>query len=265
MDYAVTRRKPIDYLQLSYASCPKSHLGDPETVKAGLRSWKSGLEGEDSSVWLSREQGRQEVKQQKASRHQEEAFSIAQQTLWTLKHSCPAFISPCACVFMNTGCQQRCNPSQKCCSWARFFPVGMRGGKLCPITHKIQPEMLAAKGTNDSLWENAWIQSSQHALTEEHCPGGWLRRVGVRAGLWPKAGACYRNCICCCGNKAGSDYECGHKCRLFQDGFGWGIPLCHEKFTHLIGHLLLLMSCEQWGPGAACVWAIWKFLTCLRV
>lgn len=45
----------------------------------------------------------------------------------------------------------------------------MRGRKLCLITHKIQPEMLAARGTNDSLQKNAWIQSSKHALTEECC------------------------------------------------------------------------------------------------
>lgn len=49
------------------------------------------------------------------------------------------------------------------------FPVGRRGRKLCLITHKIQPEMLAARGTNDSLQKNAWIQSSKHALTEECC------------------------------------------------------------------------------------------------
>lgn len=53
--------------------------------------------------------------------------------------------------------------------------MGMRGRKLCLITHEIQPEVLAAKGTNDSLWENAWIQSSKHALTEERCRGGRLQ------------------------------------------------------------------------------------------
>lgn len=122
------------------------------------------------------------------------------------------------------------------------FPVGMRGRKLCLITQKIQPEMLAARGTNDSLQKNAWIQSSKHALTEECClelprmaaqqsgctatpsqqalPGleSGLRQKGV--GHCQKAGSCYRSCVCCCGNKAGSVFGCRHKYRLFQDGLG---------------------------------------------
>lgn len=118
-------------------------------------------------------QGVQEEKQQKASRHPGEALCVAQATLRTLNHSCLAFISQCACTFMNTACWQRCNLTQKYCSLARLFPVGMRRRKLCLITYKIQPEMLAAKGTNDSLHKNARIQSSKHALTEECCPGGW--------------------------------------------------------------------------------------------
>lgn len=31
--------------------------------------------------------------------------------------------------------------------------------------------MLAARGTNDSMQKNAWIQSSKHALTGERCLG----------------------------------------------------------------------------------------------
>lgn len=41
--------------------------------------------------------------------------------------------------------------------------------------------MLAAKGTNDSLHKNAWIQSSKHALTEECCPQ-LLRMAAQQSG-----------------------------------------------------------------------------------
>lgn len=126
------------------------------------------VEGEDSSAWLCRKQGE---KQQKASRHPGKALCVTQRTPWIQNHSCLAFISPCACKFINADCGQLCNLTQKCYSWAQLFPVGMRGRNLCLFTYKIQPEMLAAKGTNDSLQKNARVQSSKRALTEAYCPG----------------------------------------------------------------------------------------------
>lgn len=46
-------------------------------------------------------------KQQKAKKQTCRGGSLcfAHWILWTLNHPCVAFLSPCACMFMNTGCQ----------------------------------------------------------------------------------------------------------------------------------------------------------------
>jgi len=157
---------------------PKAQLGYPEIIQAELKIWKAWGGGRRAPRGCAGSRG-QEEKQQKASRRLGGALCVAQGALWTLNHSCLAFLSSCACRFVNTGCLQHRSLAQKCCSWTRLFPVGMRGRKLGLITYNIQPEMLAAKGTKGPLQKNAWIQPSKHALAEECCPGGWLRSSQV--------------------------------------------------------------------------------------
>lgn len=223
------------------------HLGYPEIIETELKSWKVWAGGRS---WLYGAVQRME-QEEKAAKSKQASRGNTLHSTWNIlgpKHLLPGLYLPVCSGILAVGSAVTWHkniPDRHSC-----FPVGMRGRKLCLITHKIQPEMLAARETNDSLQKNAWIQSSKHALTEECClelPGMAAQHSGCTAtpsqqalpglesglrqkevGHCQKAGSCYRSCICCCGNKAGSGCDCRHKCRPFQDGWGERL-LCDTK------------------------------------
>lgn len=146
----------------------------------------------------------------------------------------------------------------------------------------MQPETLAAKGTNDSLQKNVGIQSSKRALTEECCPElPWMAAQqppsqhalpGLQSGLrqkgvghCEKAGACYRSCVCCCGNEAGSDCGCGQKSRLFQDRFVGGFLWVMKSL--FIWQTTCGCCCPVNGLALdnVCVRQVWRCPSCLRL
>lgn len=142
---------------MSCASCPQGVPAIP------WNNWSCTEQAKLGTLWWSKQTAlltaqmeiEWEEKQQKAKKQvcRGSSLCIAHWILWTLNYFCMAFLFQYACIFMDTGWQQHCNLTQKCCSWAQLFPEGARGRKLCLIRNKIQQEMLAAKRRNVSLYK----------------------------------------------------------------------------------------------------------------